>query len=119
MSLSFLTPSAALVAALCLIPLGVFLRTRAGARVTRRALGLSDPSRRAYVLPLGGFAAAAVLLGLAAAQPVVTLNESPTAGPATWLPRLVVEPILTLRNALSLQRLRHEVETARSRMTNA
>lgn len=76
MSLSFLTPGAALVAALCLIPLGVFLRTRAGARVTRRALGLSDPSRRAYVLPLGGFAAAALLLGLAAAQPVITLNES-------------------------------------------
>ena len=50
---------------------------------------------------------------------VVTLDESPIAGPATWVPRILVEPILTLRNALSLQRLRHEVETSRSRMTNA
>ena len=41
---------------------------------------------------------------------VVTLDESPISGPAAWLPRLVVEPILTIRNALSLQRLRHEVE---------
>ena len=46
---------------------------------------------------------------------VVTLEESPIAGPATWLPRIVVDPILTLRNALSLQRLRHEVETSRSK----
>jgi hypothetical protein len=75
-NLSYLTPSAGLVAALCLIPLAVFLRTRAAARVTRRGVGLPDPSRRAYVVPLGAVVAAAALLGLAAMQPVVTLNES-------------------------------------------
>ena len=46
---------------------------------------------------------------------VVTLNEAPIAGPAAWLPRFVVEPILGVRNALSLQRLRHEVERRRAR----
>jgi len=41
---------------------------------------------------------------------VVTLVESPTGGPASSLPRLVTDPLLLIRNAISLQRLRHEVE---------
>jgi uncharacterized protein YndB with AHSA1/START domain len=41
---------------------------------------------------------------------VVTITESPVSGPVAWLPGVVTEPLLHLRNALSLQRLRHEVE---------
>jgi polyketide cyclase/dehydrase/lipid transport protein len=41
---------------------------------------------------------------------VVVIEETPTSGPATWIPAVFVEPLLTARNALSLQRLRHEVE---------
>jgi uncharacterized protein YndB with AHSA1/START domain len=41
---------------------------------------------------------------------VVTMEEHPDSGPVSWLPRLVTDPALHLRNALSLQRLRHEVE---------
>jgi len=41
---------------------------------------------------------------------VVTMEEDPRSGPVSWLPRLVTDPALHLRNALSLQRLRHEVE---------
>jgi uncharacterized protein YndB with AHSA1/START domain len=41
---------------------------------------------------------------------VVTLVESPTGGPISVLPRLVTDPLLFGRNAISLQRLRHEVE---------
>jgi uncharacterized protein YndB with AHSA1/START domain len=41
---------------------------------------------------------------------VVTLVEMPIAGPLAWVPRVVTDPLLTVRNALSLQRLRHEIE---------
>jgi uncharacterized protein YndB with AHSA1/START domain len=41
---------------------------------------------------------------------VVTMEEDPHSGPVSWLPRLVTDPALHLRNAWSLQRLRHEVE---------
>jgi hypothetical protein len=46
---------------------------------------------------------------------VVTLSESPIAGPAARVPRPITEPLLTLRNALALQRLRHEVERLREK----
>lgn len=41
---------------------------------------------------------------------VVTMEEHPRSGPVSWLPGFVTDPALHLRNALSLQRLRHEVE---------
>jgi uncharacterized protein YndB with AHSA1/START domain len=43
---------------------------------------------------------------------IIAMTEVPTAGPLTRLPRFVVEPLLMLRNALALQRLRHEIERA-------
>ena len=39
----------------------------------------------------------------------VTLEETPARGPASHLPRLILEPMLTARNALALRRLRREV----------
>jgi uncharacterized protein YndB with AHSA1/START domain len=41
---------------------------------------------------------------------LVTIFESLTSGPVSFLPRLIINPLLSVRNALSLQRLRHEVE---------
>jgi uncharacterized protein YndB with AHSA1/START domain len=42
---------------------------------------------------------------------IVTLLESPTAGPVSHLPGFVTDPALFVRNALALQRLRHEIES--------
>jgi hypothetical protein len=41
----------------------------------------------------------------------ITMEEIPVGGPARWLPWLITEPMLQLRNMVSLQRLRHEVES--------
>jgi len=41
---------------------------------------------------------------------VVTMVETPRSGPVSWLPGFVTDPVLHARNAVSLQRLRHEVE---------
>ena len=50
---------------------------------------------------------------------LVTIVESPIRGPISRLPRFVTDPLLTLRNALSLQRLRHEIERRTSRREEA
>jgi uncharacterized protein YndB with AHSA1/START domain len=46
---------------------------------------------------------------------VVALSESPISGPAAYVPRYITDPLLTLRNAIALQRLRHEVERSREK----
>jgi uncharacterized protein YndB with AHSA1/START domain len=45
----------------------------------------------------------------------IAIEETPTDGPLSGLPRAVTEPALSLRNALSLWRLRREVEHRSSR----
>jgi uncharacterized protein YndB with AHSA1/START domain len=40
----------------------------------------------------------------------IVMEEIPTGGPFAVLPRMITDPVLTLRNALSLQRLRRVVE---------
>ena len=40
----------------------------------------------------------------------ITVTEAPIRGPVTLLPRFIVEPLLTIRNAISLYRLRREAE---------
>jgi uncharacterized protein YndB with AHSA1/START domain len=42
---------------------------------------------------------------------VVTLAETPTRGPVSHLPQFITDPLLFIRNALALQRLRHEIES--------
>ena len=44
------------------------------------------------------------------ANSVVALAEVPTRGPVSRLPRIITDPLLFTRNALALQRLRHEIE---------
>jgi uncharacterized protein YndB with AHSA1/START domain len=41
---------------------------------------------------------------------IVTMEESPDSGPISWLPQFVTDPLLHVRNAWSLRRLRHEIE---------
>jgi hypothetical protein len=71
MDLAFLTPFAALLGLLALLPLGVYaLRQRRAGRI-RGALGLRGPSLGSRAPVALSVAAVPVLLGLAAAQPVI------------------------------------------------
>jgi hypothetical protein len=74
--LSVLTPEAAAVALVVLVPLLAFRRMRGIGRGTRRALGLSEPPRRAFVVPAVALVVLAALLGSAAAQPVVSTTRT-------------------------------------------
>ena len=71
MSITFLTPAGGLLALGVLLPLvGLTAVTRRAGRV-RRTLALAPRPRRLLVLPVAAAVAAAGLLGLAAAQPVL------------------------------------------------
>jgi von Willebrand factor type A domain len=69
---SFLTPVAALFALLALVPLAIFVGRRRRAERVRRALRLEPSSGRSWVALAVALAAVPVLVGVAAAQPVVT-----------------------------------------------
>jgi hypothetical protein len=69
--ISFLTPHAALLAVLGLIPLWAFLRRERRGRQVRETLGLANPPQGAARFLLGVLVAVPALLGLAAAQPVI------------------------------------------------
>jgi hypothetical protein len=75
-SIDFLTPLAGLVALLCLIPAAALFNARSRAGGRRRIVGLPDPRRLAYLVPVAALLAAAASLGLAAMQPVVSLDET-------------------------------------------
>lgn len=70
--MAFLTPLAALAALAALVPVAAGLAGRRRAAALRHQLGLSAPRRSADVAPLAAAAVAIGLLGLAAAQPVLT-----------------------------------------------
>ena len=70
MSLTVLTPLAALLAVGLVVPLVAMLRARRKAGSVRGILGVAEPSRRSLAVPLAALVAGAALLGLAAAQPV-------------------------------------------------
>ena len=72
MGVSFLTPVAALFGILAALPLAVFAGRRRRAAQVRRALRLEQPARRPWGLLALCLAALPVLVGVAAAQPVVT-----------------------------------------------
>jgi hypothetical protein len=69
---SFLTPVAALFALLALVPLAVFLGRRRRAEQIRLALRLAQPRARSWLLLAACLVAVPVLVGVAAAQPVIT-----------------------------------------------
>jgi hypothetical protein len=70
-SLQFLTPKGALLALLVLVPLGAFLAVSKRATGVREALGVPALPESARLVPLVAVVAVGVLLGLAAAQPLV------------------------------------------------
>jgi hypothetical protein len=69
---SFLTPVAALFGILAAVPLAVFADRRRRAAQVRRALRLEQPATRSWGLLAACLAAVPVLVGVAAAQPVIT-----------------------------------------------
>jgi len=69
--LSFLTPTAGLLALAAALPLGAFLLFERRARRVREALGLAEPRRWSRLLTLIALAGVPGLLALAASQPVV------------------------------------------------
>jgi hypothetical protein len=71
MRLTFLTPTAALIAFAALLPLAAALLAARRADRVRAALGLARPSRAGRLLPVAALALAAALLGVAAAQPIL------------------------------------------------
>lgn len=71
MALSFLTPAGALVALTGLLPVAVHLLRERRARRVRTALGLAEPAARTDRLLLAALVAVPVLVGIAAAQPVL------------------------------------------------
>ncbi len=71
MELTFLTPLAAIFAVSAFLPLGIhWFRERRVSRV-REVLRLEEPSRRSRLLLVASIAAVPLLLGVAAAQPVL------------------------------------------------
>ncbi len=70
MSLTFLTPLAALIALGVLVPLAVLFVTRRHARGVRAGLGVDEPRLRRLLVALGSIVVAGALVGLAAAQPI-------------------------------------------------
>ena len=70
-SLSFLTPAAALVALVGLLPVAVHLHRERRARAVRRTLGLGEPSQGPPRTLLAALVAVPLLGGVAAAQPVL------------------------------------------------
>jgi hypothetical protein len=59
-----------------------------------------------------GVARVAIQVGATDSGSRVVIAETPIRGPVSRLPRFVTDPLLAVRNAISLQRLRHEVERA-------
>lgn len=72
MGVSFLTPIAALFGVLAVVPLAVFAGRRRRAAQVQRALRLEQPASRAWGLLALCLAAVPILVGVAAAQPVIT-----------------------------------------------
>lgn len=76
MHVSLLTPAGAAVALVALVPLAALVLTELHARRVRRALGLAAPKRRLGILLGLSLAAAGILVGAAAAQPVLERGET-------------------------------------------
>ena len=76
MDLIFLTPLAAILAVSALLPLAIYIfRERRAGRI-RGAIGLDEPSRRDRAPLVVAIAAVPLLLGIAAAQPVLGTERS-------------------------------------------
>ena len=84
MGVSFLTPVAALFGVLAAVPLAVFAGRRRRAAQVRSALRLEPLPRRPWGLLAACLAAVPILVGVAAAQPVVTSARTVRPGEVTY-----------------------------------
>jgi hypothetical protein len=75
-SLVFLSPVGVAVCLLCALPYFALVRARRKGAETRRRIALPEPPRLRYAVPLAALVAAAALVGLAAAQPVVEFDRT-------------------------------------------
>ena len=71
-----MTPLGALLAITALVPLAVLVARRRRLRAVRRALGLAQPTLRSLLPFALGLAAVPILLGIAAAQPVIETTRT-------------------------------------------
>src|SRR3954451_13477788 len=76
MSLTFLTPTGAVLAAGVIAPFAALAYVEYRARRARRALRLGEPTVRSRVPTVTALAAVPVLLGLALAQPVLRSEQT-------------------------------------------
>ena len=76
MDLSFLTPVAVFFGLLAALPLAIFVRRRRRAEQIRSALGLAGGSGHSWLALAICLAAVPVLVGVAAAQPVITSTRT-------------------------------------------
>jgi hypothetical protein len=76
MDLAFSSPWAGLLAIAAVVPLGVLAISELRTRRLRAALGLPQPLWRSLAGPVAAVCAVPLLLGLAAAQPVLTRTET-------------------------------------------
>lgn len=76
MGVSFLTPIAALFGLLAAIPLGMFVSRRRRSDRVQQALGLTPAPAHRWVAFAVSLAAVPILVGVAAAQPVVTSTRT-------------------------------------------
>jgi hypothetical protein len=74
--LTFLTPIALLFGLLAAVPLAVFVARRRRAGQVRSALGLPEVPGRSWLALAAALAAVPVLVGVAAAQPVITRTRT-------------------------------------------
>jgi hypothetical protein len=75
MTLDLLTPEAILLAVGAIVPLALLVDGERRATIVRAALGLGEPGAGQRRALKGGIAAVALLLGFAAAQPVLTFES--------------------------------------------
>jgi len=111
MQVSLLTPAGAAVALVVLAPLGALVLSELRARRVRRALALGRPPRIVSALVAASFVAVGVLVGAAAAQPILERG-------ATRHERIDVNAYVVIdstRSMLAASDRRAEIRIARAR----
>jgi hypothetical protein len=114
MSVSFLSPHAALVGLVLLVPLtALVLRDRRDGRV-RKTLGLAAPGRRSHVVVVGAWVVVFGLLAAAAAQPVVRIESTVATrtDAQAFFVFDITRSMLASRGVDSPQRIDRAIETA-------
>ena len=122
-TLEFLSPRGALLALLVLLPLAAFLAVSRRATRVRSALGVPELDDTARFVPLAAVVAVGVLLGLAAAQPLVqrTSERKVRSDAEAYVVLDVSRSMLArqgLRGTMRIERAKAEAERLRASLPN-